>query len=268
MQPRARTTRASSSRPRPATGGRSTSSSRRTCRWSTPSCAGRWAAHADVDDVVQETMLRALRQLRDAARTGELPPLAGRDRGPPASAPTCTGGRAAAERRRDLDELAEIPDADADFEGLDDAAAGAVRATPAGGRARPLARPRRPGAAVAVVAGGRRPADPHRTGGGAGRERRPRGGTRPADAPPARPEPRAGGRAGRPAAVRAARRGGGGLGRHAQPVVAQAHRPAHPVRARCAHGREGMSRPSGCSSGSPCCPCPSRSPRASSARSR
>ena len=86
------------------------------------------------------------------------------------------------------------------------AARGAVRSPPAGGARQSVARPRRPGAAVAVVAGDRRPADPDRTRGGAGSERGPRRRARPADAQPAGAEPVARRRAGSPSAVRTAHR--------------------------------------------------------------
>src|SRR5690349_2354419 len=75
------------------------------------------SGHPDVDDVVQETMLRALRELR-SLRTPEsfrawLAAIALRQIGTHQHRL-----RGAAERTSELDEVAEAPDADADFEDL------------------------------------------------------------------------------------------------------------------------------------------------------
>ena len=73
--------------------------------------------HADADDVVQDVMLRALRQLRDLRAPESFRPwlaaIAVRQVGT-----HLQREQLAAERTTALDEATEVPDADADFEGL------------------------------------------------------------------------------------------------------------------------------------------------------
>ena len=181
--------------------------------------------HADVDDVVQETMLRCLRALWDLRDPGRfrawLVAIAVRQvrerHRHRATAATQIGDRA--------DDLA---DPGADFADLTVLRLEPDRAAPRGGRRDPVAGHRPPRAAGPVVAGGGRRAVPRRPGALARAESRARGRAGAADARPARRRPGGGPRPQRGAALRRPRRRGGGVGRAAGSVVAQAVRPAHP----------------------------------------
>ena len=152
-----------------------------------------------------------------AAAPGEL--LSGWPGSPWIQVGTHLHRRAAAARRAaPLDEAAEAPDADAEFEDLTMLRLELSTQRRQVTLCEPLARRRRPGAAVTVVAGGGGRAEPGRTGGGPAGLRRARGRPAATHAPAARRQPRAGRGVAGPAAVRGARRDAGGLGRGPSPL--------------------------------------------------
>ncbi len=185
------------------------------------------AGHADVDDVVQETLLRVVRdlaELRDpAAYRSWLVAIAVRqvrDRQQRRGKPSLT-------RHAHLDDAGDVPDPAADFAdltivrlGLTDQRREVAEATRwlapttgsccrCGGWRRPATRPRRAGRRAGLSAAARR---------GPGR----------ADEGAARDGPRGRTGAATPARLRRLDRDRARLGRHPEPAVAQALRPARP----------------------------------------